>query len=171
MHHQTIHGVGPNHADQARVNVYFRVTASRLVSWFGLWDIWTWDFCSRSTLCKRSRPQGGRVLVRLAAVPDVAVRYTSARFNTILGESIVETAMFMQKGALGNWLFFFNIGAFNYLYCFGGSLFWLWHNIPPNPILIIKALTLQGVANILIVSVKRSDTQGPKWLWPWAARG
>ncbi|CAE7211165.1 unnamed protein product [Symbiodinium sp. CCMP2592] len=28
MHHQTIHGVGPNHADQARVNVYFRVTAS-----------------------------------------------------------------------------------------------------------------------------------------------
>ena len=33
MHHQTIHGVGPNHADQARVNVYFRVTASHLVSW------------------------------------------------------------------------------------------------------------------------------------------
>ncbi|OLQ10445.1 hypothetical protein AK812_SmicGene5847 [Symbiodinium microadriaticum] len=34
MHHQTIHGVGPNHADQARVNVYFRVTAS-----VGIWKL------------------------------------------------------------------------------------------------------------------------------------
>ncbi|CAK9104213.1 unnamed protein product [Durusdinium trenchii] len=28
MHHQTVHGVGPNHSNTDRVNVYFRITAS-----------------------------------------------------------------------------------------------------------------------------------------------
>ncbi|CAE8688165.1 unnamed protein product [Polarella glacialis] len=27
MHHQTVHGVGPNHSDEDRVNIYFRITS------------------------------------------------------------------------------------------------------------------------------------------------